>query len=187
MVPEGIDLGKRMRNERMPFDFKIVWLQAGWFGVRVSNGTQEARITVSHCLGTSDQGRLIRAAAELVTQTDAQQWVLWHGEPYGYIWHLKKVQEMLHYQIGTTRREVYRIAPEDLAREAIGEVCLCGEVSLIRFLRVLLRAFACYEQGESRARYEDAWGDFPERELTLARVAIQGMKSRAISIHKDGQ
>lgn len=161
----------------MAFYFEIVKVEAGWFEVSISNGKETAIVADSCYLGTSNQGTFLTSLAALAGENEGEKWLLWHDKPCAYIWRLTKRQDSLRYQISTAKKDAFNISAGRLADEAISEVLICGEVKFIRFLRAAVSAFSFYARESKRKEYEKEWGEFPQKELHRARLALRSLKN----------
>ena len=168
-----------MLQRSIMFNFEIVSVHAGWFDVKISNDSNEAIITDSYYMGISNQSELLLVLAELSDLIQGERWLLWHDEPAGYVWHLKKMGDTLYYQIGVSTKEVYDIARASIKDEEIAEILIDGETKYIRALRSVSKAFTRYSVGDALKEYEKEWGEFPHKELELASAAIKKMELQA--------
>lgn len=153
------------------FEFKIAYLEAGWFEVEISNGIDEAYITNSDLHGNDAPNILLRNLNELSAMESGTRWLCWHDEPGGYIWTLRKVNDDIYYTVSVALKDSDKLDYEGtrLQKEKIREVMIDSKISFRTMLESIVNSLEPYSFGKNLEVYQKEWGDFPIDEFQEAK------------------
>ncbi len=155
-------------------DFKILKIYAGWFDIQFFEGLA---IDNSDSMGCDAPRLLINGLNNLLKMDSENEWLLWQGEPGGYIITLSRSNNMLTVEIFQTRiyaSDIEFYSGEELA-QYVGKKIYSVSGDIKDIAGKFLSEFNKYSQGDMLQEYENNWPyGFPAKKLRELQSLIAG-------------